>query len=94
MGKKNWMFCWTELGAEHLGIIQSLISTCKLHGLNPYTYLVDVLQRISQHLAKEVADLTQRLWKSRFAESPLRALIDPRHPDRKNKQPEVAVHAH
>jgi hypothetical protein len=55
---------------------------------------VDVLQRISQHLAKEVADLTQRLWKSRFAESPLRALIDPRHPDRKNKQPEVAVHAH
>jgi transposase len=94
MGKKNWMFCWTELGAEHLGIIQSLISTCKLHDLNPYTYLVDVLQRVSQHPAREVADLTPRLWKTRFADHPLRSLIDPRHPDRQNKQLEASVHAH
>lgn len=94
MGKKNWMFCWTELGAEHLGIIQSLISTCKLHGMNPYTYLVDVLQRISQHPASDVANLTPRGWKTRFAENPLRALIDPRHPDRQSKQSEVAVRAH
>ena len=82
LGRKNWLFCWTELGAEHLGIIQSLISTCKLHGINPYTYLVDVLQRISQHPASDVNGLTPRLWKERFADNPLRALIDPRHPDR------------
>ncbi|MGP5159655.1 MULTISPECIES: IS66 family transposase [Gammaproteobacteria] len=94
MGKKNWMFCWTELGAEHLGVIQSLISTCKLHDITPYTYLVDVLQRISQHPAREVSDLTPRLWKTRFADNPLRALIDPRHPDRQNKQPEANVRAH
>ncbi|XOZ34856.1 IS66 family transposase [Halomonadaceae bacterium KBTZ08] len=91
MGKKNWLFCWTELGAEHLGIIQSLISTCKLHDVNPYTYLVDVLQRISQHPAREVADLTPRLWKDRFAGTPLRSLIDPRHPHR---QPEPVSDAH
>ncbi|CAM5537393.1 IS66 family transposase OS=Stutzerimonas stutzeri OX=316 GN=N7335_06865 PE=4 SV=1 [Stutzerimonas stutzeri] len=53
MGRKNWLFCWTELGAEHVGIIQSLITTCKLHDINPYTYLVDVLQRISRHRAGE-----------------------------------------
>ena len=94
MGKKNWMFCWTELGAEHLGIIQSLISTCKLHDINPYTYLVDVLQRISQHPASDVSDLTPRLWKTRFADNPLRALIDPLHPDRQSKQPEATVRAH
>ena len=93
MGKKNWMFCWTELGAEHLGLIQSLITTCKLHDINPYTYLVDVLQRISQHPASQVADLTPRLWKTRFADNPLRALIDPRHPSRQTTQPEAA-HAH
>ena len=82
------------MGAEHLGIIQSLIATCKLHGLNPYTYLVDVLQRISRHPASDVADLTPRLWKTRCADHPLRALIDPRHPDRQNQQPEATVHAH
>ncbi len=94
MGKKNWMFCWTELGAEHLGIIQSLITTCKLHGINPYTYLVDVLQRISRHPANKVADLTPRLWKTRFADTPLPSLISPCHPDRLNKQPETIVYAH
>ena len=73
MGRRNWLFCWTELGAEQVGIIQSLLVTCKLHGINPHTYLVDVLQRISQHPASEVVQLTPRVWKERFAENPLRS---------------------
>ena len=35
MGRRNWLFCWTELGAEHVGIIQSLITTCKLQAVDP-----------------------------------------------------------
>jgi transposase len=75
LGRKNWMFCWTELGAEHVGLIQSLISTCKLHGINPNTYLTDVLQRISVHPASQVDDLTPRLWKEKFADNPLRSVL-------------------
>jgi hypothetical protein len=88
------LFCWTELGAEHLGIIQSLITTCRLHDLNPYTYLVDVLQRISQHPASQVADLTPRLWKLRSADKPLRPSVDKRHLDRQSSKPEPVNHAH
>jgi transposase len=73
MGRKNWLFCWTELGAKHVGIIQSLIVTCRLHGIDPYTYLVDVLQRVGQHPASRVAELTPRLWKQHFAANPLRS---------------------
>jgi transposase len=73
MGKINWLFCWTELGAEHVGIIQSLISTCKLHHVNPYTYLTDVLLRISEHPARRVEELTPRVWKEKFADQPLRS---------------------
>ncbi len=73
MGKKNWLFCWTEIGAERVGIIQSLLVTCKLHGIDPYTYLVDVLQRISIHPASRVIELTPREWKTRFADNPLRS---------------------
>ena len=73
MGRKNWNFCWTELGAEHVGIIQSLLTTCKLHNVNPYTYLVDVLQRVSEHPSKDVIELTPRVWKTRFADNPLRS---------------------
>jgi hypothetical protein len=71
MGRKNWLFCWTELGAEVVGKIQSLLVTCKLHGVNPYTYLVDVLQRIDTHPACDVDLLTPRLWKEHFAANPL-----------------------
>ncbi len=73
LGRKNWLFCWTELGAEYLGIIQSLLSTCRLQGVDPYDYLVDVLQRVATHPAKDVAQLTPRLWKEHFAANPLRS---------------------
>jgi len=76
MGRRNWLFCWTELGAEQVGIIQSLLVTCKLHGINPHTYLVDVLQRISQHPASQVLQLTPRVWKEYFADDPLRSDLD------------------
>jgi transposase len=26
---------WTEMGAKHIGIMQSLIVTCRLHHINP-----------------------------------------------------------
>ena len=73
MGRKNWNFCWTELGAEHVGIIQSLLVTCKLHHVNAYDYIVDVLQRINTHPASRVEELTPRLWKERFADNPIRS---------------------
>jgi len=46
MGRKNHLFCWSELGAQQLGVLHSLTVTCKLHNINPYHYLVDVLQRV------------------------------------------------
>lgn len=76
MGRKNWMFCWTEVGAEYVGIFQSLILTCKMHGIDPYTYLVDVLQRVQDHPAADIHQLTPGNWKKHFASNPLRSHID------------------
>jgi len=73
MGKKNWLFAWTEIGAERIGIIQSLLVTCRLQGVDPYTYLVDVLQRISEHPASRVMELTPRVWKTKFSHNPMKS---------------------
>lgn len=73
MGRKNFLFAWTEVGAKYVGIFQSLLVTCRMQGINPYDYLVDVLQRINEHPASEVHLLTPRLWKQHFAENPLRS---------------------
>ena len=75
MGRKNWMFSWTELGAQHVGVVQSLIATCRLHQVDPFDYLADVLQRVGQHPAADVAQLTPRQWAQHFGKAPLRSDI-------------------
>ena len=77
--ERNWLFTSSELGAQRVGIIQSLLVTCRLQSVDSYTYLVDVLQRISAHLAKRAIELTPRMWKSLFADSPMRSDLGVHH---------------
>jgi hypothetical protein len=76
MGKKSWLFCWSEVGAKQVGIIQSLICSCKLQGVDPTTYLIDVLQRVATHPASQVDDLIPRNWKQKFADNPMKSDLD------------------
>jgi len=76
VGRKNWIFCWNEAGAQNLGILQSLIATCRLQGIDPYVYLVDVLQRVNRHPMRRVEELTPRLWKERFADQAMPSLME------------------
>jgi transposase len=76
LGRRNWLCCWTEVGAQYVGMVQSLLASCRLQGVDPYVYLVDVLQRLDTHPAFEVHLLTPRLWKPHFAENPLRSDLD------------------
>ncbi len=65
-----------ELGAERIGVVQSLLATCRLHGVDAYTYLVDVLQRVGEHPPSRVVELTPRVWKTLFAHDPLGSVLD------------------
>ena len=71
VGRKNWLFHWTEVGAHYAAIVQSLIATCTLQEINPYTYFVDVFQRIDEHPMQDVHLLTPRSWKENFYQEPL-----------------------
>lgn len=44
--RKNALFAGSDGGAEHWAAIASLIETCKLTGIEPHAYLVDVITRI------------------------------------------------
>ena len=76
IGRKNWLFHTTEEGARHAGILYSLLQTCRLHDINPRTYLIDVLQRIQTHPAVDAWQLTPVQWKRRFGDSPMRSAVD------------------
>jgi len=64
LGKKNWLFCDSEIGAESAAILYSLIASCKMAGVDPWDYLTDVLERISVQPATKVAELIPENWKA------------------------------
>ena len=37
MGRKAWLFCCSEVGAEAVATFRSLIVSCRLHDIDPYT---------------------------------------------------------
>jgi transposase len=47
VGRKNWLFKGCVKGAEASAAIYSLIETSKSYGLNPYDYLRDVFELLS-----------------------------------------------
>lgn len=56
-GRKNWMFAGSDSGGETAAAIYTITETAKLNGVNPHTYLKEVLKRIQDHNAKKVAEL-------------------------------------
>ncbi|HTV19844.1 MAG TPA: IS66 family transposase [Polyangiaceae bacterium] len=63
VGRKNWLFAGNDDGAVRACVLYSLLATCKLHGVNPFEYLRDVLVRISEHPASDVLALSPKAWK-------------------------------
>ena len=61
--RKNWLFAGSDDGAERACVLYSLIASCKLHGVNPFDYLRDVLVRVSEHPARDVLALSPKDWK-------------------------------
>ena len=71
IGRKNWMFAGSEDGAGSAAILFSLVVSCKLAGVDPFSYFRDVLLRIHTHPADRIAELIPREWKTRFAPAAL-----------------------
>ena len=49
LGRKNYLFAGSDSGGERAAILYSLIGSAKLNGLDPESYLRDVLTRIADH---------------------------------------------
>ena len=63
VGRKNWLFAGSDDGAERACILYSLVASCKLHVVNPFEYLRDVLVRVGVHPARDVLGLSPKDWK-------------------------------
>jgi hypothetical protein len=64
IGVKNYLFSSSDHGAENAAIFYSLIETWKLHHINPYDYLRDILIRLPTQLNSNIDELLPWHWKS------------------------------
>ena len=46
VGRKNWLFSDTAKGAESSAIVYTLVETAKANGLDPHTYLLQLLEEL------------------------------------------------
>jgi transposase len=63
VGRKNWLFVGSDDGAEWNAIIVSLIASCELHGIEPWSYLRDVLILVPDWPRDRLLELSPKRWK-------------------------------
>jgi len=64
LGRKNWLFAGSPEGARRAALFYSLFGSCKILGINPFEYLTDVLNRISDTTMSELDQLLPMNWKT------------------------------
>jgi len=62
VGKKNWLFIGHPAAGPASAIIYSVVESCKRHGVEPFEYLRDVLDRLPKQTNQDIAAFTPSAW--------------------------------
>jgi transposase len=63
VGRKNWLFVGNDEGGEVNAAFVSLLASCQLHGIEPWSYLRDVLCLIPSWPQRRVLELAPASWR-------------------------------
>jgi len=63
IGRKNYLFAGSHDAAQESAMIYSLLGTCKLHKINPWEWLKDILIRLPDHPINKIKELLPHNWK-------------------------------
>jgi transposase len=67
VGRKNWIFLGSDDGAKWNTIAVSLIASCQMHDIEPWTYLRDVLTLLPSWPQQRVLELAPKNWRATSA---------------------------
>lgn len=62
MGRDNWRYFVNRTGLNWYTTFRSLIASCHLHGLNPQTYLEEILRLAPHWPATQLLQLSPKYW--------------------------------
>ena len=63
IGRKNYLFAGNHESAQNIAMFYSFFATCKVHNINPHSWLCDVINRIPEHKADKLFELLPHNWK-------------------------------
>ena len=64
LGRKNHLFAGSDGGADRWAVVASLLATAKLNGVEPFAYLKDVLERLTEgHPMSRLDELLPWNWR-------------------------------
>ena len=62
LGRKNYLFVGGDAPGERIAGLYSLVATCEENGVDPQSYLADVLTRVASHPHAELDALLPHCW--------------------------------
>ena len=62
IGKKNWLFVGDADAGQRSAIIYTLIESCRRRGLDPYTYLREILTKLPHMTNRQIHEVTPQAW--------------------------------
>ena len=65
IGRKNYLFAGSHEAAQNIAMFYSFFATCKTLNINPYHWLSDIIDRITEHKANKLDQLLPQNWKKR-----------------------------
>jgi hypothetical protein len=64
VGRKAWMFYGSDTHAEAAAAIFSVIASCRLHGLDPFQYLEEILRVLPYWARDRYLELAPKYWRA------------------------------
>ncbi len=62
IGKKNWLFIGEAEAGQRSAILFTIIEACRSRGIDPQTYLREVLTRLPTLTNRQIKDVTPEAW--------------------------------
>lgn len=62
IGRKNYLFAGSHNAAQESAMIYSMLGTCKMHNINPWEWLKDILTILPDHPINKIKELLPHNW--------------------------------
>lgn len=76
IGRKNWLFVGSDDGAAANVAFTSLLASCRMHEVEPWSYLRDILCLLPDWPAHRLLELSPLQWKATSALPEVQQLLD------------------